>query len=132
MIRASAAVGTFMLLVMTTPAGAVDIVVSDAEVTPRVLTVKTGERVEFRNTAGRSVHIEFGVDGRQHEVVQIPVTGPIWAVFHRPGTHPYLVHIGAGKALRTLDGVVDVIEDETHRWDSKTCGVVVMGECLER
>lgn len=123
-----------LLLASAPRAWAHEVVVGEDGVTPRVLTVKTGERVDFRNPTGRYVHIEFAGDPRQHEVVQVPVTGPVWAVFHRPGTHPYVVHVATGRDRRdrrTLAGVVDVIEDETHRWDSKTCGVVVMGECIE-
>jgi hypothetical protein len=113
------------------PAAGHEVIVSEDAVIPRVLSVKTGERVDFRNAVNRLVHIEFGDDARRHEVVQIPVTGPIWAVFHQPGTHPYVVHVGAGKDRRTLDGVVDVVEDATHHWDASTCGVLVMGACLE-
>ena len=40
--------------------------------------------------------------------------------------------VTSGTERRALNGVVEVVEDETHRWDSKTCGVVVMDECLER
>ena len=51
-------------------------------------------------------------------------------MFHRPGTHPYVVHV-YGRSTGALQGVVEVVEDATHRWDSRTCGAVVMGECLE-
>jgi len=86
--------------------------------------------VDFVNRAQRSVHVEFGVDPRQHEVVQVPATGPIWAVFHRPGTHPYVVHVYDGRTTHTLSGVVAVVEDETHKWDSRTCGLIVMEICI--
>ena len=92
---------------------------------------KTGERVGFVNSAQRAVHVEFTGDVRQHELIQVPATGPIWAIFHRPGTHPYVVHVYSGREVRALSGLVDVIEDETHKWDSQTCGVILQGVCLE-
>lgn len=122
------------LILVTAPIAASEtilrIVVRETAVTPAWLRVITGVRVDFVNASGRSVHVEFGADGRQHDVIQIPATGPIWAVFHRPGTHPYVVHV-YGRSTVALQGVVEVVEDATHRWDSKTCGAVVMGECLE-
>lgn len=75
------------------------------------------------------MHVEFGDDRRGHHVVQVPITGPIWAVFHRPGTHPYVVHLSGGR--RAVAGTVEVVEDDTHRWDSRTCGGVVMERCIE-
>ena len=98
---------------------------------PEFLQTTTGARVDFMNRAGRNVHIEFGGDGREHEVVQVPATGPIWAIFHRPGTHPYVVRVYDGRALRALGGVVGVIEDDTHKWDSRTCGLIVMESCID-
>lgn len=119
------------VLLMALQASALEIVIGAAAVEPRVLTVKTGERVDFRNVAPGFVHLEFGDDPLRHQVVQGPIGAPTWAVFHRRGTHPYVVHVVEGSQRRTLNGVVAVIEDATHRWDSQTCGVVVMGECLE-
>jgi hypothetical protein len=61
--------------------------------------------------------------------VQVPVTGPLWAVFHRPGTHPYTAHI-YGRHTVALEGVVSVTTDAAHRWQSGTCDVVVEDNCL--
>ena len=120
------------LLALPGVASAHEILVGETLLAPAFLTVKSGERVDFRKTVNVIMHLEFGSDPRQHDVVQIPIIGPVWAVFHRPGTHPYLVHVYVGSGQHTLNGVVNVVEDETHRWDSKTCGGVVMGECIER
>ncbi len=106
------------------------IVITSSAVEPAVLTVATGERVDFVNRAQPAVHVEFGDDIRQHEVVQFPATGPIWAVFHRPGTHPYVVHI-YGARTTALSGLVEVVEDPARPFGPGTCGAVVMGECLE-
>jgi hypothetical protein len=122
------------LLALLAPVGAragETIVIEATRVVPDFLETMTGTRVDFVNRAQRSVHVEFGVDPRQHEVVQVPATGPIWAVFHRPGTHPYVVHIYDGRTVRTLSGVVAVVADETHKWDSKTCGLIVMEICID-
>ena len=112
-------------------AAATEIVITATAIEPPVLRVPAGERVDFVNRTGRNVHVEFGADPRQHEVVQVPLTGPIWAVFHRPGTHPYAVHVYGGGQLTTLLGRVEVVIDPQHPWESKTCGVVVMGNCIE-
>jgi hypothetical protein len=106
------------------------VVIESDRVAPRTLETLTGDRVEFLNRTGMPVHLQLTGDGREHEVVQLPITGPIWAVFHRPGTHPYIVHV-YGRSTRALEGVVSVRTDETHRWESGTCGVVVEGNCLE-
>ena len=122
------------LLALLAPVGAwagETIVIEATRVVPDFLETMTGTRVDFVNHAQRRVHVEFGVDPRQHEVVQVPATGPIWAVFHRPGTHPYVVHIYDGRTVRTLSGVVAVVADDTHKWDSKTCGLIVMEICID-
>lgn len=112
-------------------AAAAEITITATAIEPPVLRVPTGTRVDFVNRTQRNVHVEFGADPRQHEVVQFPTTGPIWAVFHRPGTHPYAVHIYGGGGLTTLQGLVEVVIDSEHPWESKTCGVTVMGNCIE-
>jgi plastocyanin len=112
-------------------AAATEIVIMETAIDPPVLRVPTGTRVDFVNRAQRNVHVEFGADPRQHQVVQVPLTGPTWAVFHRPGTHPYVVHIWADRLPTTLAGVVEVVEDPKHPWRSLTCGVVVEGKCIE-
>lgn len=105
------------------------VVIESDRLEPRTLETLTGERVSFVNQTGRPVHLQFSDEPRRHEVVQVPVTGPLWAVFHRPGTHPYTVHI-YGRETRALEGVVSVTTDETHQWQSGTCDVVVEGDCL--
>ena len=107
------------------------IVITATTIEPAVLRVPTGERINFVNRTQRNVHVEFGVDPRQHEVVQIPLTGPIWTVFHRPGTHPYAVHVYGGGQLTTLLGRVEVVDNPEHPWEATTCGLVVMGNCIE-
>jgi plastocyanin len=106
------------------------IVVRRDAVEPSVLRATTGERVDFVNRTGRAVHVEFAGDVRGHQVVQLPATGPIWVVFHRPGTHPYVIHVYE-RPERTLRGTVEVTEDPQRPWDSSSCGVSVMGACLE-
>jgi len=113
------------------PTSAAEITITATAIEPPVLQVPAGTRVDFVNRTQRSVHVEFGVDPRQHQVVQIPATGPIWAVFHRPGTHPYAVHVYGGGGLTTLLGRVEVVIDPEHPWESKTCDTVVMGNCVE-
>ena len=107
------------------------IVIEHDRLEPRMLETLTGTRVDFVNRTGHPVHLQFSGDIRQHEVIQIPLTGPAWAVFHRPGTHPYVVHIYE-RQTRAFEGVVSVTTDATHQWQSGTCDVVVEGNCVER
>ena len=131
MMAQGVALVTLLVLLTSVSARAGETIVIEAtRLVPPILETMTGNRVDFVNRAQRSVHVEFGVDPRQHEVVQVPATGPIWAVFHRPGTHPYIVHVYDGRTTRTLSGVVAVVEDETHKWDSRTCGLIVMEICI--
>jgi hypothetical protein len=89
-----------------------------------------GQRVNFVKRVDKPVHVEFGGDGKLHQIFQIPGTGLIFAVFHRPGTHPYVVHIYDGETT-VLHGVVEVVEDPEHPWGLGTCGAVVMEACIE-
>jgi hypothetical protein len=131
MMAQGAALVTLLVLLTSVSARAGETIVIEAtRLVPPFLETMTGNRVDFVNRAQRSVHVEFGVDPRQHEVVQVPATGPIWAVFHRPGTHPYVVHVYDSRTTRTLSGVVAVVEDETHKWDSRTCGLIIMEICI--
>lgn len=131
LLTASVALLSIVVVSMRAPAGpASQIVIENDHLEPRMLETLTGERVDFVNRTGRPVHLQFSGDIRQHEVIQIPVTGPAWAVFHRPGTHPYVVHIYE-RQTRALEGVVSVTTDATHQWQSGTCDVVVEGNCLE-
>jgi len=108
-----------------------DIVIRANAIEPHVFRATMGERVNFVKRVDLPVHVEFGVDPGQHHVVQIPGTGPFWAVFHRPGTHPYVVHIYAAKTTTTLHGIVEVVEDPQHPWAPGTCAAFVMGVCIE-
>jgi hypothetical protein len=105
------------------------VIIESDRLQPKTLDTLTGERVQFINRSGRAVHLQFSGVSRRHDVFQVPVTGPLWAVFHRPGTHPYTVHI-YGRETKALDGVVSVTTDETHRWESGTCDIVVEDNCL--
>jgi hypothetical protein len=132
-MRSLAASVTILLVVVVPVAARAEpsqIVIEDDRLEPRMLETLTGERVNFVNRTGHPVHLQFSSDVRQHELVQIPLTGPAWAVFHRPGTHPYIVHIYE-RQTRALEGVVSVTTDATHQWQSGTCDVVVEGNCLE-
>jgi hypothetical protein len=122
--------GALALLLGAGRADAPQIVITETAVEPAVLRVLSGVRVDLVNRTQRNVHVQFGNDPRQHEVNQIPLTGPNWAVFHRPGTHPYAVHI-YGRQMTTLQGRVEVVDNPDHPWTSLTCGVVVMGDCVE-
>ena len=109
--------------------GAAQVIIESDRLEPRTLETLTGQRVSFVNRTGHPVHLQFIGDLRQHEVIQIPATGPVWAIFHIPGTHPYVVHIYE-RQTRALDGVISVTADETHQWQSRTCDVVVEGNCI--
>ena len=126
-----ATVGCVALALTAAAARAGESVILDGDgVEPRVLRVATGERVDFVNRTGRAVHVEFAGDAREHQVVQLPSTGPIWAVFHRPGAHPYVVHVYEPKE-RTLRGMVEATDDPAGPREPLTCGVTVMDICLE-
>ena len=120
-------------LAQAPPAQAADaeIIIRATGPEPSVLQAMTGQRVNFVKAVNDPVHVEFGMDRRQHQVVQIPTTGPIWATFHRPGTHPYVVHIYGTKTTTALRGLVEVVDDPREPWRRGTCGVVVMGDCIE-
>lgn len=108
----------------------VEVVIRATRIEPHVLSVVAGRRVSFVKRVDRPVHVEFGVDPTGHQVFQMPETGPIWAIFHRPGTHPYVVHVYDGKTT-ALHGVVEVVEDPDHPWALGRCGAVVEEACIE-
>lgn len=108
-----------------------EIVIRGTGPEPPVFRAMTGQRVNFVKRVDDPVHLEFGLDPPQHQVVQIPATGSIWAIFHRPGTHPYVVHIYGVKRTTIVRGLVEVIDDPQEPWRRGTCGAVVMGECIE-
>ena len=121
-------------LTFLTPAGVradEKIVIEATRLAPPVLRTMTGHRVTFLNRTQRAAHVEFARDGGEHHLVQVPVGGPIWAIFHRAGTHPYVVHVYS-KRTDTLAGAVEVVEDALHnKWEPPACAVNVMGVCIE-
>jgi hypothetical protein len=108
-----------------------EIVIRANAIEPHVFRATMGQRVNFVKRVDLPVHVEFGLDPTQHNVVQVPRNGFIWAVFHRPGTHPYVVHIYADKTTTILHGIVEVVEDPQRPWAPGTCAAVVMGVCIE-
>ena len=107
-----------------------EIVIEGTKLDPPLLKTKVGERVTFINRSGRTIHVEFLGDAGRHRVFQVP--NEIWAIFHRPGLHPYEVHFSAPKGA-TLRGTVEAVEDPSGRADPHTCdSFTVMGECIER
>lgn len=108
-----------------------EVVIRASAVEPHVLLTVAGRRVTFVKRVDRPVHVEFGEDPARHHVFQVPRTGPIWAIFHRPGTHPYVVHIYDGGKTTVLHGVVEVQDSPERPWGLGTCGAVVMEECVE-
>ncbi len=111
------------------PAGN-EVVIRASALDPPVLRAAAGQRVTFIKGVQSPVHVEFGSDPAQHQVFQAPLSGPVWAVFHRPGTHPYVVHIYDTRTT-VLRGVVEVVEDPERPWAPGTCGAVVMEVCIE-
>jgi hypothetical protein len=107
-----------------------EVVIRATTVEPHVLLTVAGRRVNFVKRVNRPVHVEFGEDPGRHHVFHVPATGLIWAIFHRPGTHPYVVHIYDGKTT-VLHGIVEVLESPERPWGLGTCGAVVMEECVE-
>lgn len=108
-----------------------EIIIRSSGLTPEVFLVEPEQRVLFLNRSGRQIHIEFMMlnDG-QHHFIQVQER--IWAVFHRTGRHPYVVHFG-GAGIPDLQGAVDVVDDPYGRPDPTVCsGITVMGGCLER
>lgn len=112
-------------------AGPDEVITRAESVEPGVLRTVTGRRVEFVARVNAPVHVEFGDDPSQHQVYQMPAAGPIWVIFHRPGTHPYTVHTYEAKTTTALPGSVEVVEDPARPWGPGTCGAVVMGDCIE-
>jgi plastocyanin len=107
-----------------------EVIIRATALEPPVLRAGAGQRVTFVKHVNRPVHVEFGVDPSAHQVFQMPATGPIWAIFHRPGTHPYVVHIYDGKTI-VLHGLIEVVEDPDRPWGLGRCGAVVMEVCIE-
>lgn len=108
-----------------------EIVIEASSVEPSVLRTVSGKRVDFVNRAKTLAHVEFAGDARQHDLIQVGPSAPVWVIFHRPGTHAYVVHVGVPPNVRTLSGLVEVAEDLESSELPSTCGFTVMGECFE-
>lgn len=112
------------------PVGAADgvIVIGATRLDPPVLRTVTEQRVTFVNRSGRIVHVDFLGEAGQHHVYEVPKS--IWAIFHRRGRHPYVVHFETGGG-RELRGVVEVEVGPVPGPPPPTCtGFTVMGDCL--
>ena len=107
------------------------IVIEPSALGPPALNAVPERRVTFVNRTGRMVHIEFNGGAARHHVIQVP--DQIWAIFHRAGSHPYVVHFPDDTAADMMEGVVEIVADPHQRPDPEACvGVTVMGACLER
>lgn len=106
-----------------------EVVIGSAHLEPSTLRTQTERRVTFVNRSGRIVHVDLHGDAGQHHVFQVP--GSIWAIFHQPGRHPFVVHFGHGEP-RDLHGVVEVELGPASDVDVPTCGwLTVMEVCVE-
>lgn len=130
--RAMLLVGLVAITFQAPPAWSAEgeVIIRATALEPPVLRAVAGQRVNFVKRVDRSVHVEFGVDPSAHQVFQMPATGPIWAIFHRPGTHPYVVHVYDRKTT-ALHGLVEVVEDPERPWGPGTCGAIVLEVCIE-
>lgn len=108
-----------------------EIVIETRALTPPVLLTEPEHRVLFINHSGRAVHIQFLMRNEdQHHLVQAP--GRIWAIFHRIGRHPFVVHF-LDRTVPDLYGAVEVAGEPYGRPDPLVCsGITVMGGCIER
>jgi hypothetical protein len=126
------AIGLVALMGSAAPAlGGETVVVTASAVDPPLLRTRTGVRVDFENRTGRAIHLEFEGGRGEHDVVQLPATGPFWVVFHRPGTHRYVVHVYEAKE-RGLAGVVEAADDAKPAGEVPSCDLAVMGVCVEK
>jgi hypothetical protein len=105
-----------------------DVVITAAAVHPPELAVLLHERVTFVNRSGAPVHVEFVGPHGEHEVFQVP--GQIWAEFHFPGDHPYVVHLGP-RGAREVTGIVRVHNDPAAA-PRECVGLTVEEVCIER
>jgi hypothetical protein len=108
-----------------------EVIIEATGLQPQVLLTEPEHRVLFINRSGRAVHLDFFIrDPELHHVFQVP--DRIWAIFHRPGRHPYVVHFG-GPGAADLQGAVEVVGDPYGGPDPHVCsGVTVQGACIER
>jgi hypothetical protein len=108
-----------------------EIIIEATALHPEVLLTEPNHQVRFINRSGHFIHLSLITkDPERHHVFQVPEQ--IWAIFHRPGRHPFEVHFLDG-AFPTLRGAVEVHYDPFGRPDPLTCsGITVMGACIER
>ena len=108
-----------------------DVIIEPTALRPQVLMTEPERRVTFVNRSGRMVHLDFIIrDPELHHVFQ--VLDRIWAIFHRPGRHPYEVHF-SDRALPDLHGAIEVVGDPYGGPDPRVCGeITVQGACIER
>ena len=109
--------------------GTAQVMIENDRLEPWTLETLTGQRVNFVNRTGYPVHLQFIGDVRRHEVIQIPATPPSLGDLSYPGDAS-LRCSHHGRETRALDGVISVMTDETHQWQSRTCDVVVEGNCI--
>ena len=125
-IVAAVAAGVRSPRVEETDRGVGDITITTEDLRPRTLSATVDRAITFLNRAGARVHIEFANDDG-HRLFEI--AGRVSAVFHRPGRHPYVVHMGADTTLR---GVVDVEDDPQAAAGQAICrGVTIKETCVE-
>lgn len=130
-LRVGVVIATLTLAPSLSSPAPPEIVINATAVEPHVFHAVTGQRVDFVKRVDAPAHVEFGEQPSQHHVYQLPATESIWAIFHRPGTHPYVVHIYSGKTTTTLHGIIEISEDPQRPWERGTCGAVVMEDCVE-
>ena len=118
-----------LLAVLVPTTGAAQTVLIQADrLGPAALQTTVEQRVTFVNRSGRIAHIDFGGDGAEHHVFQVP--GSIWAIFHRVGRHAYVVHFESGRR-GSLQGQVDVAEGPRDEGPQTCTSVTVMDVCIE-
>ena len=106
-----------------------EIVIETSRIVPAVLKTTIERRVSFVNRSGQMVHVDFVGRSDEHHVFQVP--GRIWAIFHRPGRHAYVVHFYGGRH-GDLRGAVEAADDPGLRPSAPICGgVTVMETCIE-
>lgn len=115
--------------VTTFAADVTEIIVEANGLRPPAAHATLDAPVRFVNRTNSDIHVEFLGDQGEHHVVNVP--GRISAIFHRPGRHPFVVHVSStGRELAR--GVVDVPEDPTRN-GLPVCGwITVEGVCFER
>lgn len=105
-----------------------EIVIGTGTIVPPLLRTTTERTVTFVNRTGRLVHLEFIGKPGEHRLFQVP--GRISAVFHGPGRHPYVVHVGPD-ATAALHGAIEV-ENDPMPAGARTCtGLTIMEVCFE-